>query len=342
MKDIAVYIRSRAKFGDQIASFPALYQLKQWWPQARLRVVGQHAVSGYYLPLPWVDEFVQVDSLYAAARAMPWRADIAVCLHHSSERYAIVNMLRMPKVRLGFQNNRLLDFIWTHGWRKDINEYIGLANLSLLGTYRPVQPEITARDCFASIAALAPQPGASADIVLIPGGGDGEFKRWGVANFVALADMLKATLGSDTRFSFVLGPAEAAERTALQALNRPDFELVVGRTVPELAALMLNARLIVANDCGPSHIGQGVCVPYVGVFNEANPEWFWARSYTEAVCPEPGRVDIQLVSPGQVAAACSRVLQTPRPLWLSAQERSTEGQAGALTSGSMLRDRVAA
>lgn len=342
MKDIAVYIRSRDKFGDQIASFPALYQLKQWWPQATLRVVGQHAVSGYYLPLPWVDEFVQVDSLYAAARAMPWRADMAVCLHHTSERYAIVNMLRMPKVRLGFQNNRLLDFIWTHGWRKDINEYIGLANLSLLGTYRPVQPEITSRDCFANIAALAPQPRPSADIVLIPGGGDGEFKRWGVDNFVALADLLKATLGADTRFSFVLGPAEAAEQAALAAMNRPDFELVVGRTVPELAALMLNARLIVANDCGPSHIGQGVCVPYVGVFNEANPEWFWARSYTEAVYPESGRVDIQLVSPGQVAAACFRVLQTPRPLWLNGQGSRAAVQAGDQTSGSMLRGRVAA
>jgi len=312
MKDIAVYIRSRDKFGDQIASFPTLYQLKQWWPQARLRVVGQHAVSRYYLSLPWVDEFVQAESVYRATCAMPWRADLAVCLHHSSERYAFVNMLRQPKVRLGFRNSRVLDFIWTHAWRKDINEYIGLANLSLLGAYRPVQPEIIARGCFASIAALAPQPGLSADIVLIPGGGDGEFKRWGVDNFIALADLIKAELGPDTRFSFVLGPAETVEQTVLQALNRPDFQLIVGRTVPELSALMLNARLVVANDCGPSHIGQCVCVPYVGVFNEANPEWFWARPYTEAVHPEPGRVGIRLVSPAQVVQACRRVLQAPR------------------------------
>lgn len=312
MEDIVVYIRSRAKFGDQVVSFPALYQLKQWWPQATLRVVAQHDVPGYYRQLPWVDEFVQAQGLYSALRATRWRADMAVFLHHSSERYGLISLLRQPKVRLGFSNKRVLDFAWTHAWRKDINEYIGLANLNLLGTYRPLQPQITARRCFEEIAALASGTPPSADIVMIPGGGDGDFKRWGIANFVALADLLTARLGPGTRYTFVLGPAEAAEQAALQALNRPDFELVSGRPIPELAALMLNARLVVANDCGPSHIGQGVCVPYVGVFNDHNPEWFWDRPYSADVCPEPGCIDIQTVAADQVAQACLQVLQAPR------------------------------
>jgi len=312
MEDVVVYLRSREKFGDQIVSFPALYQLKQWWPNATLRVVAQHDVSGYYRQLPWVDEFVLAQGLYSALRATAWRADMAAFLHHSSERYGIVSLLRQPKVRLGFCNERLLDFAWTHSWRKNINEYIGLANLQLLGTYRPVQPEAIARRCFEDIAALAPGMPPSADIVMIPGGGDGDFKRWGIANFVALADLLKARLGRDARFSFVLGPAEAAERAALQALGRPDFELVCGRSIAELTALMLDARLIVANDCGPSHIGQGACVPYVGIFNEANPEWFWDRPYSAAVYPQAGCIDIQAVTPEQAAQACFQVVSSCR------------------------------
>lgn len=312
MQDIAVYIRSRDKFGDQIASFAVLYQLKKWWPDATLRVVGQHDVSRYYLPLPWVDEFVYAKNLSSAIRAMPWRADMAVCLHHSSERYAFISLLRQPRIRLGFRNARLLDFMWTHTWQKNINEYIGLANLQILNAYQAVEPEKASRGCFTEIAALAPASSPTADIVLIPGGGDGEFKRWGVDNFIALADQLKNKLGQQARFSFVLGPAEQAEQAVLQALNRPDFDLIVGRSVPELAALMLNARLVVANDCGPSHIGQGVCVPYVGVFNEANPEWFWDRAYSEAVYPASGQVGIQLVHPTQVMQACLRVLDAPR------------------------------
>jgi ADP-heptose:LPS heptosyltransferase len=313
MQDIAVYIRSRDKFGDQVASFVVLYQLKQWWPDATLRVVGQHEVSRYYLPLPWVDKFTCAQSLRQAVCAMPWHADMAVCLHHSSERYGLISLLRQPRIRLGYRNSRLLDFMWTHAWPKDINEYIGLANLNLLNTYRPVDPERASRACFTEIAASAPTLSAKADVVLIPGGGDGEFKRWGVDNFIALADKLKDQLGQETRFSFVLGPAEKAEHAALQALNRPDFDLIVGRSIAELSALMLNARLVVANDCGPSHIGQGVCVPYVGIFNEANPEWFWDRAYSEAVYPPSGQKGIQLVSPEQAMQACLRVLAVPRP-----------------------------
>jgi len=266
MQEIIVYIRSRAKFGDQIVAFPALYQLKQWWPQATLRVVAQHEVSDYYRVLPWVDECLQARNLYEMLRVLPRRADMVVCLHHTSERYGLVSLLRHSKARLGFSNGRLLDFAWTHSWQKNINEYIGLANLYLLDTYRPLQPQTAVRRCFEQIAALAPPDSPGADIVLIPGGGDGDFKRWGLRNFVALADLLKARLGANTRFSFVLGPAETAEEAALRALDRPDFCLVSGRSIPELAALMLNARLVVANDCGPAHIGQGVCVPYVGVF----------------------------------------------------------------------------
>ncbi|MBO1111215.1 glycosyltransferase family 9 protein [Bordetella petrii] len=330
MQDIVVHIRSRPKFGDQIVSFPTLYQLKQWWPQARLRVVAQHEVSAYYRLLPWVDDCIEAKSLSAALRATPWRADMVVCLHHSSERYGLISLLRQPKARLGFSNSRVLDFAWTHAWRKNINEYIGLANLYLLNTYQPVQAEPMVRRCFEEIAALAPEAPAAADIVLIPGGGDGDFKRWGIRNFVALADMLKARLGEQTRFTFVLGPAESAEQAELQALARADFQLASGRSIPELAALMLGARLIVANDCGPSHIGQGACVPYVGVFNESNPEWFWARPYSANVCPPSGCNDIQAVPPGDVAQACFQVLQAAVPARSGQQDAYAAQQAGRL------------
>ncbi len=241
MREIVVYIRSRNKFGDQIVSFAALYQLKQWWPDAQLRIAAQHDVASYYRLLPWVDDFIRYGSFLQMLRSLPRKTDMAVCLHHSSERYGLVTLLRQATVRLGFSNDRVFDFAWTHTWRKNVNEYIGLANLYLLNAYRPVDPESTFRRCFERIAALAPEARAQAHVVLIPGGGDGNFKRWGIRNFVALVDLLKARLGPHTRFAFVLGPAESAERAALQALNRPDFELVSGCSFPELTALMLRA-----------------------------------------------------------------------------------------------------
>ena len=313
MSDIVVFVRSQPRYGDQIVAFPALYLLKQWWPTKQIRVVSRFGVGDFYTRLPWVDQFVRADAFGDQCRALPKRASASLTLHHSSERFALINLLRRPVLRLGFRNRRIGDCVWTHSHTKDIREYIGLANLRLLATLREHDPQAIARQCFLEIGRPYAGRVKPADIVLIPGGGAGKFKRWSLNHYVALADMLQARLGGGAVFTFVLGPAEAAERHRLERLKRPDFRLEVCRPVAELVALMQDARLIVANDCGPSHIAQGLCVPYVGVFNEPNPEWFWARDYSRDVVPEAGSADINSIPPARVFQACMAVLAAARP-----------------------------
>lgn len=108
----------------------------------------------------------------------------------------------------------------------------------------------------------------------MPGGGAGAFKRWDIRHYVALTDRLKLELGADICFSFVLGPDETQEYAYLQSLQRPDFRFLMQGSLAEIAYVSLHARLVVANDCGPSHVAQSACVPLVGVFYRPNPEWF--------------------------------------------------------------------
>lgn len=308
MPDIIVYLRSQPRYGDQVVSFPTLFQLKSWWPEARIRVVAKDNVGSYYRDLPWSVDFQQVRKFGDYLRAVPRQRCITVNLHHSSEKYGLVNLLRRPKMRLGFNNGRFTDFVWTHDHQKTIEEYIGLANLNLLAKAGPVEAESAARSCFEEIAAPAHGRIEPGEIVFIPGGGSGEFKRWSWRHYVRLADLLKRELGGSTVFTFVLGPAEALERANLLALNRKDFRLESGRSIAELSELMRNAKLVVANDCGPSHIAQGLCVPYVGIFNEPNPEWFWKRPYSEDVVPTNGTDDINSITAEAALQACLHVM----------------------------------
>lgn len=137
----------------------------------------------------------------------------------------------------------------------------------------------------------------------------GAFKRWGIANYTALAQRLQHHLGPYTTFTCILGPAETDELAQLQQLNLPNFRLLVSRPLADIADLCVNAKLIVANDCGPSHIAQNTGTPYVGLFNEPNPEWFWQRPNTRAVTPPLGTIDIQSVSIERVEAACCNALK---------------------------------
>lgn len=308
MPEIVVYVRSQPQLGDQIVAMPTLYQLKTWWPSRRLKVVARDDVGNFYRALPWVDEFVRASTFIDYLRSLKSETRMSVSLHHSSERFGMVNLLRRPAIRLGFRNARFSDVAWTHCHRKDITEYIGQANLRLLASYRPFDLEGATRACFHTLARPHLRVPLGGDVVMIPGGGAGDFKRWSLSNYLRLADRLKPLLGAGTRFLFVLGQQEAAERDALRAMQRSDFSIAYCRPIAELSAIMLRARLVVANDCGPSHIAQGACVPYVGVFNEANPEWFWRRRGSAFVVPRHPPSGINSITPGEVLAACLDVL----------------------------------
>lgn len=333
--------------GTQIVSYPLLYQIKQFWPTCYLRVVAQDAVGQHYLNLPWVDAFTQADTLPEVYRVMDGGADLVIALHFASEKYGIAALLKRPKYRLGFKNGRVTDFVWTHTHRKDFSEYMGLANLRLLAEFKIFDPAQAARHCVQALAACAdlasavdsastialidtenasevstddPRPNDSStqpvstgdtnptQIVLMPGGGAGDYKRWPIEHYVALADLLKSTLTAQTRFCFVLGPDEAEQYRWLQSLERRDFAYLMTRPIADIAKAVMGAQLVVANDCGPSHLAQFAGVPYVGVFHESNREWFWTRETSADVLPRDGTNEIKNVTPTQVLNACQQVL----------------------------------
>ena len=327
--------------GTQIVSYPLLYQIKQFWPACHLRVVAQDAVGQHYLTLPWVDAFTQADKLPEVYRAIDGSADLVIALHFASEKYGIAALLKRPKFRLGFKNKRVTDFVWTHSHRKDFSEYMGLANLRVLAALKDFDPAQAARQCVQALAAIEGQasivrsaelahandtfdrhsrlsdssaePPSAGDtkaqqIVLMPGGGAGDYKRWPIEHYVALADLLKSTPMPQASFCFVMGPDEAEQYRWLQSLGRSDFMYLMTRPLSEIAKAVMDAKLVVANDCGPSHLAQFAGVPYVGVFHESNREWFWARETSADVLPLDGTYEIKNVTPEQVRDACQQVL----------------------------------
>ena len=99
MNEVTVFIRSMRFLGTQIVSYPMLWQIRQFWPECRLRVVAQDDVARHYLSLPWVDEFIQADSFVENYRALGGHADMMIGLHFASDKYGAVAMARLPRVR---------------------------------------------------------------------------------------------------------------------------------------------------------------------------------------------------------------------------------------------------
>ena len=303
-----VFLRSMRFLGGHIVTYPLLYQIKHSYPNDELIVVGTDPIAAHYESTPWVDHYIQADTLGQKLKTLKGARRVFV-LHHSSEQYAPLTAACHIPTRVSFQNGRFGDFLWTHRWTKDHNEYMALANLNLARQLHDFNPETVARQAMQALAATASEPPPPAtDAVFMPGGGFGAYKRWRIQAYVELADNLKPVLGQHATFSFVMGPDEAQEADYIENLQRPDFKLVKNRSMAHVAHVCLAAKIIVANDCGPSHIAQNCCGRYVGVFHEAEPTWFWQRPGATCVTPTNGSNDIQSISAEQVAQACNELL----------------------------------
>ena len=84
MPDTVVYIRSQPRYGDQVVAFPTLYQLKQWWPSQRLRVVARDDVGRYYVPA--LGGRIRARVQLPRTRALPARARQCVDQSASQQR----------------------------------------------------------------------------------------------------------------------------------------------------------------------------------------------------------------------------------------------------------------
>lgn len=378
MAEIVVFVRSRPFFGAQLVMFPALHQLKKWWPHKTLRVVARDNLRSIFEGLPWVDEFVHAPTAWAEFAALHRQCDLFVGLHPSSEWHALVAGVRRPRCRLGYRNARVGDMVWTHSIPFDAGEYRALHFLKLLQSLRPFNPYETARE---SIQALADgtllgmkhphnklrQPGCTAGsppdgeegtpstgkglkhallpanpspssgndqtrvVTMMPGGGAGEFKKWGLERFMTLAQRLSERY--DVQFNVVLGPAEQAEASALADSQRDDLRVWVRPSLPELARVVVGSDLVVANDCGPSHVAQCSGVPFVGLFDAHKPEWFWQRDAAHCLVPTPG-AELQSLPVDDVAKACEALLSGGKNALAASALEAGEAEAFGRMAGS--------
>lgn len=105
--------------------------------------------------------------------------------------------------------------------------------------------------------------------VLVPGSAH-QSKCWPTERFSRLADKITRELNFTV---FAIG--SASERPLAEDVVRgasvPVFNLAGQTTIPQLAALLGGAKLVVSNDTGPGHIAEAMRIPTVLIFGHTNP-----------------------------------------------------------------------
>lgn len=95
-------------------------------------------------------------------------------------------------------------------------------------------------------------------------------KQWPPAYFRQLAERLAAE--TQTRILLLVGPGEEELlHTVSEGLDGRAVPICT-TSIPELAAFLRRAQLVVGNDTGPLHIAAALGVPTIGLYGPTHPE----------------------------------------------------------------------
>ena len=141
-------------------------------------------------------------------------------------------------------------------------------NLSMLAAVGSGAPPGAAPDGRFLLAGRRAAPAAvSATVALLPGTG-GHGKAWAAAGYAELARRL-GDAGVETVVAWGPGERQLAERIAASGGGRS--RPAPPTSIPELAALLADASVVVGGDTGPLHLAASLGVATVAIFIATDP-----------------------------------------------------------------------
>jgi len=299
MSTIAVFVENRPFFGALLVHVPLLHALRERHPGARIVVLAPFAEAKLLVEIGAADALEVYVGRFADVRArlVALAPELVVSLRPASRWLDLAIASVRPRASAGFAS-WLAPLAYSRTAPHDTRvyrprKYLALAMSREAALAAPLDP------AFRALAAREPEPlrreAGTRTLAVLPGGGAGEFKRWGVANFVALAESLAAG-DPALRFAWVLGPQELNALDAVLGSRVGPLSTVLGNPpLPQLAAAALAVDGAVGNDCGPGHVLQMCGAPFVCVVSDHDgegairaDEWLDARSRGWAVIGAPG------------------------------------------------------
>ncbi len=289
LKHVAVF--RALQLGDMLCAVPALRALRAALPAARIVLGG----------MPWarewskryrhyIDEFLPFPG-YPGLPEQPWQApavtaflrraqaqrfDLAIQLHGSGR-------LTNPLVTL-FGARQSAGFYQAGDYCPDAARFLvypqrepEIRRLLHLVTFlgapncgEALEFPLTPKDEQAA-RTLRDEAGLAAgeDYVCLHPGARTSARRWGIEYFVAVGDAL-AAMG----LRVVLTGSERERQLTgalAKAMRAPAIDLAGWTDLGRLGALLRDARLLVCNDTGVSHVASALAVPSVVVFSDSDP-----------------------------------------------------------------------
>jgi ADP-heptose:LPS heptosyltransferase/GT2 family glycosyltransferase len=297
--------------GDFVAALPAFRRLKEHFPQAELWVLAATASLELAHLEPAIDKVIEFNFFHQVSsqgvRAVtkaelrqlqrhlaPLRFDLALDLRQQPETRSVLQAA-------GARWNAGFDYRDAASWldiaiewegdtvRRYKRSHVSDKLLQLVDTVAracvrgrnvitSVSSSIEARTRASALPAVAPIAGAlfRSRAVCMHIGAGSENKRWPVAAFAGLIDLLISHDGVNVVLVGGQDETQLAEQLITMVRYPEKLFCVVGKIgLTDLPALLRGCDLFVGNDSGPKHLAAALGVPTVGIHSGSVDPFEW-------------------------------------------------------------------
>lgn len=267
--------------GDSIMSMPALQCFRRSHPDFHIALlVKSHLASLWQL-------HATPDEIMALPAGTPATLRMALLLRRrgfaqayilpNSFRSAFVPWLAAIPERIGFAGHfrralltRVVARPRDPARQHQVWEYMALLCPNYAGFAQPEDPVLRIPTETAKAVGRLIGDGVTAYAVLMPGAARGPSKRWPADHFIALGKRLAVELGLTIVVCGAASEAKLCDAVA-RGVGSNALNLAGRTTLPEWAAVLAKARLVVCNDSGGMHLAAAVGAPVIALFGITDP-----------------------------------------------------------------------
>jgi heptosyltransferase-2 len=302
-----IVVRTPNWVGDAVMSVPALRELRQVFPDARITLAAPAGTADVFMDADFSDEIIETSRgiLGAITNARQWRQrrfDLAVLLQNAFAAAATAFLARVP-IRIGYDTDRrrglLTNEVPVPVWANQRHESFYYLNIvaelqralcdSLSTTETEPRFDLTVsaerKAAAREILIQAGWPAGKPLAVLCPGSVNSRAKRWPAEKYAELADSLTQ---HGATVALIGSPAEVAVSRQVSAAAKSSLLTLTGETtVGEAMAIISLADVLVTNDTGPAHVGAALNTPTLVVFGPTNPLTTYPMSLTAEIIRRP-------------------------------------------------------
>jgi len=272
--------------GDVLFSMPFIKALRETFPEAHIACIAEPRCKEILEVNPSINEVILYDGktvqkgilkkLQLIALLRKKKFDVVFLLHRSLTR-TLICFLSGVKQRIGY-SYRKRDFLLTHKLKAPltaqhrIERFVGLARKIGADTrYAGLEFYMTDKDT-AYIEQFLRNNGVTKKdrLVAINPGGNWNPKRWIVAKYAELADILIKKLGVKV---IVTGAEKDVDLyLAIQEIMDEKLLSACGKTtLRQLGALFQKCDLVISGDSGPLHIALALKKKAIALFGPTSP-----------------------------------------------------------------------